>query len=280
MAAPTLTGFVDPNPCPRVLVSFGALAAGTVTVTVQRTAEGRTMRVRGGINLYASGGAVVMDYECPFGVLTTYQAEQFDTNGLSLGFTGSTPIILTVGQAWIHQPLNPSLAITARIFIDSANDISRPTPGGVVWPEGATVGRLIGGQRQGIHGMALRLRMGSAADADKFLSMFGSYATNYPAVLCIRTPPGMRLPRVLFAGILDPHEVDYGVYAMITMAMTVDEVSPPAPGLVMPTLRRKDIDAAYPTRSARAAAYPTRLARDSDYSLRASLGPWPVRPAG
>ena len=44
MAAPTLTGFTDPNPCPRVLVSFTALAAGTITINVQRTADGRTFR--------------------------------------------------------------------------------------------------------------------------------------------------------------------------------------------------------------------------------------------
>lgn len=271
MAAPTLTGYAgDTLAGPRTLVVFTALTTGTITVTVSKTFEGRTMNVRAGISLYAVGGCYVMDYEAP-ACTAIYNAEQFDVNGTSLGFTGSASITLGFTDTWVHQPLSPALAVKARVFIDSANDISRPSPGGVVWPEGATVGRLIGGQRQGIHGMALRLRLASAADADEFLSMFGSYTTDFPAVVCVRPPVGIRLPKVLFAGCLDPHEVNFGYYAMITMAMTIDEVAPPAPGLVLPLLRRKDIDAAYPTRGARAAAYPTRLARDTDYS-KAGLG--------
>jgi len=54
--------------------------------------------------------------------------------------------------------------------------------------------------------------------------------------------------------------------------MVGNEVAPPAPGLLLPTLRRMDIDAAYPTRAARAAAYATRLQRDTDYSKAGFAG--------
>jgi hypothetical protein len=268
---PSLIPFLDANPTPRVQALFPAFASGTVTVTIRRTAEGRTFPVRGGVNLYAVGGASVMDFEVPFGVPATYQAEQFDVNGLSLGFTDPGSITLSITDTWIHQPLSPTLAIKARIFLDSANDLVRPSPGTVIWTEGATVGRIIGGQRVGLRGTNVRLRMANAADADEFTSMFGSYTSDFPAVLCIRTPPTIRLPRVLFAGCLEPHEISFGNYAMITYQMSIDEVLPPAPGLVIPLLRRKDIDAAFTTRAARAAAYSTRLLRDTDYT-RAGLG--------
>lgn len=267
----TLTPSTDPNVSPQVLVVVTDMAPQVRTVNVQRTAEGRTMKVRGGVNLYAVGGAPVMDFEPPAGP-SVYQAEQFDINGLSLGFTNPSTVTLTFTDTWVHQPLSPTLAVKVRLFIDSANDLVRPSPGSVVYPEGATVGRLIGGQRVGLRGTSIRLRMANAADADEFLSMFGGYTSDFPSVICIRTPTTIRLPRVLFAGCLDPHEVDYGNYAMITMAMTIDEVAPPAPGLVLPTLRRKDIDAAFPTRAARAAAYATRLARDVDYSKSGLAG--------
>src|SRR4051812_9904982 len=115
--APTLTPTIDSNPSPRVLVVFSTLASGTQTINVYRTAEGRRFLVRGGVNLFAVGGASVMDYECPFGVAATYQAEQFDISGISLGFTDTTAITLNVTQTWIHQPLSPSLAVSGQIMM-------------------------------------------------------------------------------------------------------------------------------------------------------------------
>jgi hypothetical protein len=271
--APTLTATIDANPCPRVLVTFTSLAAGTQTINVYRTAEGRRFKVRGGVNLFAVGGAVVLDFECPFQVPASYQAEQFDVSGLSLGFTDASTITLNVTQTWIHQPLSPTLAVTAKITMDSANDISRPTPGGTEWPEGAVVGTLIGGQRRGVTQMPMRLKFASTTDLDEFSSMLGGYTTNFPAVLCVRTPgPAPRIPRLLFASFLDPHEVIGGVNRLLTVQATVDEVTPPAPGIIIPTLRRADLDVAYATRGAGDAAYATRLARDTDYTKAGLAG--------
>jgi hypothetical protein len=264
--------FTDANPCPRVLVQFSELVAGTVRVTVRRTAAGRTFDVRGGINLYAVGGVSILDLEAPFGIPVSYQAEQFDTNGLSLGFTTAQTVQLDVTDTWVTQPLSPVLAVSPLVFLNSAATQSRPSPGATVWTEGATVGRFIGGQRTGLQQTTLTFRMRTSADADEFDSMFGGYTTDFPSVLCIRTPPKVPLPPVLFAACPAPQRVQYGVGALITYDLTVDEVAPPAPGLVIPILRRKDIDAAYATRAARAAAYTTRLARDSDYSLAGLAG--------
>lgn len=271
--APTLTATIDSNPCPRVLVAFTSLAAGTQTINVYRTAEGRRFKVRGGVNLFAVGGASVMDFECPFQTAASYQAEQFNASGVSLGFTDAASITLAVTQTWIHQPLSPTLAVTAKILMDSANEFSRPAPGGTEWPEGAVVGTLIGGQRRGLTQMSMHVKFGSIADLDEFSSMLGGYTTNFPAVLCVRTPgPAPRIPRLLFASFLDAREVIGGVNRLLTVQATVDEVTPPAPGIIIPTLRRADLDVAYATRGAGDAAYSTRGARDSDYTKAGLAG--------
>lgn len=271
--APTLTGFVDTNPCPRVLVNFTTVAAGTQTINVYRVSEGRQFQVRGGLSLFAAGGTAFYDFECPFGVSCSYRAEQFDSFGTSLGFTDATLITLNSTISWIHQPLQPTLAVPVKVLVNSANQISRPSPGGTTWTEGGTVGSTIGGQRRGISGMSLNVRMANVSDANEFLSMFGSYIQDFPSVLCIRTPPPLRIPRLLFAGVLDPQEVIQGINAVLGFNMTVDEVRPPSPGLIIPALRREDIDIFFATRTARAAAYATRTARDIDYAKAGLAGP-------
>ncbi len=270
---PTLTAVNDSNPCPRVQIVFTEFPPTINTINVYRVAEGRQFKVRGGVNLFAIGGAALVDYEAPFGVPAVYRAEMFDASNNSLGFTTTATVTLTVTDSWIHQPLSPTLAVKVRVFMDSANDLTRPSPGQVTYPEGATVGTLIGGQRRGLSQMALNVRLFSTADADELLSMWGSYTTDFPAVVCVRTPPPLRIPRTLFAGSLAPHEVIVGVNAMLTYQMVVDEVAPPSAGLIIPLLRRNDIDAAFTTRAARAAAYATRILRDTDYSKSGLSGP-------
>jgi hypothetical protein len=276
----TLTPYLDANPVPRALVAITDTPPAAQTVNLYRTAEGRTMEVRGGVNLYSVGGVTVMDFEAPFGVPATYQAEMFTTVGVSLGFTNPgtvtlAPTLPDTSYVWVHQPLNPSLAIQASMAVGTAADVIHQSPGSVIFAEGATVGVRIGGQRLGITGMQLTIVCTNPADADEFLSMFGGYTSDYPAVLCIRSVGPVRIPRVFFASVAETHEVtDYSqVSPFITFALTVDEARPPTPGLVLPSLRMKDIDFPYATMNAQDAAYATNLAQDSDYSLAGVAGP-------
>lgn len=269
---PVLTLMDDDNIGPRMQVIFDTLATGTQTVNVQRTAEGRTMKVRGGVNLFAVGAAAVLDNEVPFGIPVTYKAEQFDVNGLSLGFTNPSTITVDTTDTWVSQPLNPSLAVQVRVKLESTSSLTRPAPGSTVWTEGATVGRTISGQRTGIQGATILLRMPSPSDADLFDQLWGGYGVDYPAVICLRTPPNVPLPAVFFIGCTAPARQTYGANKFVVYSIPADEVAPPSPGLVLPLLRRKDIDAAFPTRAARAAAYSTRLARDTDYTKAGLAG--------
>jgi hypothetical protein len=262
----------DPAVAPRVQVTFSSLVAGTRTVTIRRTADGRTMDARGGVSLFAVGGASVLDQEVPFGVPASYQAEQFDAAGRSLGMTDAAAIIVDTTDTWVSQPLNPELALRVRVRLASTSTMGWESPGDTVWTQGGSVGRLINGQRSGLKGVSLLLRLLRPEDAEAFLAMFGTYDTTYPAVLCIRTPPNVPLPSVLFFGCRTPKRLTSGANAFVQYQLDGDEVAPPAPGLIVPTLSRDDIDAAYPTRDARAAAYTSRLARDTDYTLAGLAG--------
>ncbi|PCN47014.1 hypothetical protein Csp2054_14320 [Curtobacterium sp. 'Ferrero'] len=270
--APEITVLDDDTLGPRVAVSFSTLAGGTQTIVVRRTAAGRTMPVRGGVNLFAVGGAAVLDQEVPFGVPVTYQAEQFSADGVSLGMTDPATVIVDTTDTWVSQPLNPSLALQVRVRVMSTETLAWESPGDTVWTQGDALGRTINGQRSGLKGVSLLLRLLHPADAATFDAMFGTYDTTFPAVLCIRTPPSVPLPAVLFWGCTTPKRLTSGANKLVQYQLDGSEVAPPAPGLVVPSLTRDDIDAAYPTRAARAAAYTSRLARDTDYKLAGLAG--------
>jgi len=268
--APTLTGYTDAAPCPRVLVDFTSLAATTALVDVYRLSEGRTWRVRSAVKAAAAGSFQRLDFEVPFGVQATYRAEMFNASEVSLGFTDSTNITLNVADAWMHNPLDPSGALLVDLDFTSAKTIVRPTPGEVFYPEGRTVGVLISGQRRGIVGVELMVSTDVEADAVTLDSMFGNYDTRGLPIMCLRTPPYIRLPRTFMAAILEPGQRPLNVHmggALTEWDLKADEISPPAPGLIVPLLTRADINAFYATRAAVRADNLTRGAVNRRYDL-------------
>lgn len=92
MSAPVLTVFADAAPCPRVEVFFPSFDAGTVSVTVYRSAGGRERQVRGAVRAPTGGTFTRIDFEVPFNEVVSYRAEQFDAAGVSLGFTPSSSL--------------------------------------------------------------------------------------------------------------------------------------------------------------------------------------------
>lgn len=269
-AAPGLIADPTGAPVPSVRISIADVLPGTVAVNVHRIADGRTTLVRGGIRKSAIGGTTLVDWEAPFGVPVQYRAEQFDETDSSLGFTETSSTVLDVAETWVHQPLNPSVAVSPLRLLKTAEDVARSTPGELVYVQGAEFATRVGGQRRGVSSVPFELLTRSLADADRLQAVFGRYGSRGAGVVCIRTPPPMRLPRTFYASVDEVHEVPVNVHIGredVTFKFEATEARPPAPGLVTAVLRRADIDAAYPTRAARAAAYATRLERDSDYSL-------------
>lgn len=272
---PTVTVRNDWSPVPRIEVRFPALATDAKTATIYRIADGRTMRVRGAVKVSALGAVAVIDYEAPNGVPSSYRAEMFSDVAatISLGFTQTVTVTLEFEGTCIHQPLDPTLSVRVDALSGTAAGLIRKFNGDAVLPEGARVPTWIGGPRQGLSGVPFVFLTTSFVDADKLQSVLGTYEQSQVGVMCIRTPPPMRIPRTFFAGNFEMSEEAINVHTGgedIQFSFTADEVSPPAAGLVRPAVRRADLDAAYRTRAARDAAYLTRFYRDTDYSLAGS----------
>lgn len=270
-AGPDLVAVADGISVPAIRVGVTEVLPGTVAINLYRISDGRPALVRGGIRKYAVGGAAVVDWEAPFGVQVTYRAEMFsDAEAtISLGFTDSSTTVLDVREAWFHQPLKPSIGFSPTMLWGTALERTRETPGDLVYPQGAEVATWVGGQRRGLSAVAFKL-LTDTDGADQMQAVFGQYGTQASAVLCIRTPPAMRIPRTFYAAVSEVKETTLnrpGVDAAIQFDFTATEARPPAPGLVAALLRRMDINAAYSSRAAASAAYLTRLERESDYSL-------------
>ncbi|WP_336647519.1 hypothetical protein [Microbacterium sp. MMO-10] len=271
MAGPTLTAFTDASPCPRVEVFFASFAAGTATVTVYRLAGGREHRVRGAVRAPVSGALSRIDFEVPFGVPVTYRAEQFNAAGISLGFTDSSSVTIDSADSWMHNPLDPAGAARVIIGDETAKTITRPTPGVVSRPKGRVVGVVLSEPRQGVTGLQVLVRTSADADADRVQGMVGD--DNMPPVVCIRLGGDdrrMRVPQPLFLSALSVAEIDVNHRwggSELAHSFEGDEVDPPTPGLYVPLLRRKDLDAFFVTRAAMDASAMKRSDLDRRYDL-------------
>jgi hypothetical protein len=270
--APTITQYLDAAPMPRVEVLFTSFAAGTATVTVYRLGDGREYKMRGAVRAIVAGALTRIDTEVPFGIPVAYRAEMFNAAGLSLGFTDSTETTVNVAETWMHNPLDPKGGVAVAFRDNALNALSRPVMGDVYYPQGRRVGVVISGQRSGLRGVVLDVITDTVADADKVRGMLGDYSASTVPVLCFRVGAGdrLRIPRPLFAAVMDVQESDMNYViggTQITHAMKGDEVSPPAPGLFVPLLRRADLNAFYATRAALNADNLSRLSVNRRYDL-------------
>lgn len=250
MVSITATPLTNASPVPRVQVVISDLPTGTVTVS--RTAEGRTMAVRGGVRVSTTGGVVaVMDFECPFRTETVYKGEMFSPLGVSLGFTPSVTTMLHVFDYWIQQPLDPSLSVRLDLDISTADKLSRKARGEVVYAQNAMLGRYIGGTNRGLQGVSITTSTHGEPDTIMMRAIFGTYDTPQLPVVLVRSPPGiLRIPRVLFLAVPDPLEVDFTVRLggdVTDWLLEGDEVLPPTPGLIVPILTWDDLAAANPS---------------------------------
>lgn len=264
----TLTQMDAGGGLPAVEVLVTSSSAATLAIT--RVSDGRSWPVRGAVSLPAGGGAHIIDCEVPFGTTAVYQVQEIDAYGTTIAYTSSNPIVVDCDDTWVHQPLDPTLCARVQITGDSATDISKGFDGSAVWPDGGTVGVWVGSRRHGVQGLQLTLETYTQSDADALQAIFGDYATDQLAVICLRTPPRLlRIPRTLFLSCPSPSEADISYrYGGKTaqMKITGDETRPPAPGLSTAVLTYGDLDVAFDSYTARDAYYGSYLAQDRDYS--------------
>lgn len=275
MYEPALTVFNDAAPCPRVEVYFGSLYAGTATLTVTRTSEERVYKVRGMVGAPAAGTFSRIDYEVPFNTPVSYQAECFNDAGVSLGFTGATTITVVSRSSWIHNVFKPDGATRVEFRQDSFRELNRPVSGTVVYPEGAVAGVLTGGQRRGLTDLQVSIQFWDEINANRVQGMFGGYGVAVHPVVCVRvgSDTRVRLPKPLYLAVTGnvTERADAGFSAgldMIPLAFRGDEITPPAPGVAMPTVTYADVAAAYPTYEQTAQNLRTYEAWSRAYTLR------------
>lgn len=259
----TLTPFADMAPVPRILVDVpvGEFPAGSVTVSLTRTSEGRTFDVRGGQRLPATSPAIVLDSEPGFGVESAYTVVGYDAAGVVVGSWPVGSTTLQFDGVVIQQPLDPRLSAQVELSWGTASDMLRPTPGSPAYPQGGVLPVLVGlGPRRGLQGVALEVEAQSHADAQTLDASLGTYDTPQLPVWLVRTPPDNWLPRVFFCHVPELVKRDTFLLTdteLVHFSASVTEVRPPAAGITATGLTYSDVAVFFSTYSAVAAVYAT-----------------------
>lgn len=266
-----------PSDPPKVEVLLTSLPPEVAYVTAYRLAGGYTERVRGIVGAAVSGAGSWVDFEVP-SQSATYRVEYFDAFGESLGFSEDAEISLGFTGCWMHNPLAPTGAVRVTLIDTAARSLSRPVPGEVVYPIGRRAGVMVSSPRRGIVGGVFDVFCPDFESADRIQSFLGGVGAELPPVVCIRPgvdQPGLRVKSPLFLGVVNIEEEGVGSgwgRSSSLQRIQGDEVSPPAPGIFIPLLRRKDLNAFYASRADLNAAYLTRLDAGRDYSLAGFAG--------
>lgn len=269
----TATPHPDGLPAPYVDVTASGFDPATVTVTVWRLALGRQFRVRGMVEVSASGAVTGLDFEAPFGVPFSYRVEEFDASGAFRAW--SDPVTLELAGPddyfWIHNPLDPATSMMLRVLYGDAATIARPVEAQVFRMLGRSAGVALFGQRHGVERMVLDTMTETTTDAAKFDALFGGYdQLGAVPIVCIRPPVAMRLPPTFYGLIAQPTHVDFNVHLGGQVArwqLVADEIAPPPAALVSALLDYADFTAFYADYAAYTAAYADYLTAQRDYSI-------------
>lgn len=265
MVAPLLTSNQLNNPYVEVFpLTF---LPGTERFSVERVSEGRTWPVRGGLNI--TTGRAVLDFEIPFCVPVTYRVECFGADGTSLGYGEQASTTLWETRTIVHQPLDPQLWVSVKELAGTAETIVRPFDSELVKIEGSGIPRAIGAGKRGVDSMPYTMMVETAAEADVIQAMLGTEEKPQFPVLCIRTPPPMRIPRTFFAHVPELPErwISPGSEELFSYSFNATEVEPPFAGLATPLLTYYDLDAAFGSYALMDAAFSSYTDRDRAYYL-------------
>lgn len=269
----TLTTFTDMAPVPRVLVDVPVIEfpAGSVTVSLTRTSEGRTFDVRGGQRLPATSPAIVLDPEPAFGVESSYTVVGYDAAGAIVGSWPVGVVTVDFSETVVQQPLDPRLSVQVARLKGTAQKLARQTPGTPSWTQGSVLPGLVGlGPRRGLQGVDLELFVDSSEAADMLQATLGTYDSPQLPIWLVRTPPGQRIPRVFFCHVQEMEEysvIGANVNEFFHFSASVTEVRPPAAGITATVLTHSDMKVFFATHTAVKAQYATHSDIKRDTSL-------------
>jgi hypothetical protein len=273
----TVTPYPAGTPGPYIDVLAESFDAGVATVTVWRTVGTRTWRVRGLINVSASGIVTTRDFEAPPDRPSVYRVEQFDASGVFLSWstTATTTLPGDPGYAYIHNPFDPSTTVKVKMAGGAADEITRPIDAEVFRIRGRSVGVAIFSARRGVTKVSLDCITETEADADKFDLLFGDYDDDDTVpILCVRAPKIMRLPPTLFALIGEPGQRPFNFHRggeSTQWKLSGDEIAPPPEAIITSLLGYDDFTAFYSDYAAFTSAYADYRAATRDYSIAGTV---------
>lgn len=269
----SLTPLPTMGPVPRieVVVEPSDLITDTVTATIRRRHEGRTFEVRGGVRKSAESTLVVMDFEAPFNTQALFEAACYDEAGVYMGAVQLDTATLNYNGTVIQHPFDPRVSVEVRRLSGFAENVTYGSTGELVYPDAPGLGNLVGfGGGRGVTGLPVDILVDGYDDADMLQATLGTYETPRLKVWLVRTPPPMRIPRVLFCWVPDLTEKDMDVRnggSLVRFQATLTEIEPPAPGLSPAVLRHSDVKALFSTHSQVEAAYTLHSDIKRDQSL-------------
>jgi hypothetical protein len=251
---------------------------GTDRITVWRRSEGRAFKVRGAVSRVFAGAAGFLDMEAGFDTTSLYEVECF-SGPVSLGRVaiGSTvlPWVGDVNGVLLQQPLDPSLHVLASNMSGSWPQLTRSAAGELVYTQGISAPALVAvGPRRAASGVPIDFGVATDAAAAAVWGTLGTDERPQVPVWLIRTHQGI-LPRVFFAGVLELTQVDVNHRSSgewSRFQATVDEVAPPAPGLVVSPLSYDDLDASFSSYDEMDAAFASYDDRDSAWEYAGAAG--------
>lgn len=254
------------------------LPAGTDRVTVWRRSQNRDMKVRGGVDRTFTGTFGMLDLEAGFDVYSTYELECWD-GGAQLGRVPLGSAVLPwVGDphgVLIQQPLDPSLHVVASNLVGSWKSMMRDARGELVLPQGASYPALIGGgPREGVKEATVDFGVFTRADAQAMWDTLGTVERPQLQTWLVRSHHGF-LPRVFFCRVGALTEVDVNLRVgreWSRFQATVDEIQPPAPGLIVAPLSYDDLDVSFASYADMDAAFASYGARDTAWAFAGASG--------
>lgn len=274
----SLTPLPDMGPVPRieVLVDPADLLTDTVSATIRRRhldgASGpRTFDVRGGVRKQAESTLVVMDFEAPFQVQSLFEAACYDEDDVYMGSVQLDTATLNYSGTVIQHPFDPRISLSVRRLSGTAETVAFGSSGEVVYPDAPGLGNIVGfGGGRGVVGLPVDLLVDGHDNADMLHATLGTYEKPRLKAWLVRTPPPMRIPRVLFCWVPDLVEVDLDVRnggSAVRFQATLTEIEPPAPGLSPAVLRHSDVKALFSTHTEVEAVYTLHSDIKRDQSL-------------
>lgn len=183
------------RPQPSVDVTVAAIPFNlTNSVTVWRMWNGQREPLRSGRQIRVLGSSlVVTDYEAPFGVATSYQAECDDVLGTPLDSGMSDNVLLPVTNVWISDPFAPTVACSARLSRDSLSTMSYAREGGPLYVVGDPMPVGVVGLRHEAAAIPIKILNFTRSESEAVLAVLRSADP-----FLMRCPAGYPTPPLMY----------------------------------------------------------------------------------